>query len=117
MIQVKRIYEPKSRSDGVRVLVDRLWPRGLTKAKAGIDEWAKSLSPSAKLRQWFRHDPSRWEEFKRRYIQELERDAVAVSRLADQARRSLITFVYGAQDEIHNNAVVLKAYIEKWLRR
>jgi len=113
MIKLKRAYEARSESDGLRILVDHLWPRGLKKEHAGIAEWEKEVSPSTELRQWFQHDPAKWEEFRKRYFKELQGRAQAVSRLAEKARRETITFVYGARDERHNNAVALKEYIEK----
>ena len=113
MIKLRRAYEAKACGDGFRILVDRLWPRGLTKDKAGIDEWPKEVSPSTALRQWFSHDPARWREFKKRYFQELEAREEAVSRLAEKARQGTVTFVYGAKDSLHNNAAALKEYIEK----
>jgi uncharacterized protein YeaO (DUF488 family) len=113
MIKLKRAYEPKSMDDGLRILVDHLWPRGVAQEQAGIDQWQKDIAPSTQLRQWFKHDPARWEEFKGRYFKELEGRPEAVARLAARARRGAVTFVYGARDKLHNNAVALKEYIEK----
>ncbi len=111
-IQLKRAYEPPSRDDGVRVLVDRLWPRGLRKADAGIDHWLKDVAPSHELRRWFGHDPERWREFRRRYKAELKRNREAVDALRAIARQGRITLVYAAHDEAHNQAVVLKELLD-----
>jgi uncharacterized protein YeaO (DUF488 family) len=106
-VSIKRVYDPPEASDGRRVLVDRLWPRGLAKAKARVDHWAKDLAPSAALRRWFGHDPAKWPEFRRRYRAELRAHADAVAELARGARRGRVTLLYAASDERHNNAVVL----------
>jgi uncharacterized protein YeaO (DUF488 family) len=109
-IQIKRAYDPPAKSDGYRVLVDRVWPRGVRKDDLKLDEWAKDLAPSTKLRQWFGHDPERWREFRKRYQGELkEPDAkAAIRRVMDAAKGSrTITLVYSAKDEEHNQAVVL----------
>lgn len=111
-IKIKRVYEEPLDSDGERVLIDRLWPRGLTKEKAKIDLWIKEIAPSTELRKWFRHEPAKWEEFKRRYLKELIDNEVVVSRLKDLTKGKIITLVYGAKDEAHNNAVVLKEFLE-----
>jgi uncharacterized protein YeaO (DUF488 family) len=108
MIAVKRAYDPPTESDGVRVLVDRLWPRGVTKAAAKIDRWMKDLAPSGELRKWFGHDPARWEEFRRRYHKELAGQADALAELRKLARGGTVTLVYAARDTEHNDAVVLK---------
>lgn len=115
-ISVKRVYEPAAKTDGRRILVDRLWPRGLKKEDAAIDLWAKELAPSTKLRQWFGHDPARWECFRHRYAGELDTMADNWRSLAEQAMRHHITLLFGARDEEHNNAVALKAYLDAWLR-
>jgi uncharacterized protein YeaO (DUF488 family) len=107
-IRLKRAYEPRSTDDGTRVLVDRLWPRGVSKAEAAIDEWLKELAPSTELRQWFGHDPERWEEFRRRFVKELGRHRYESARLRDLARMGRDTLVYAAHDELHNDAVVLR---------
>jgi uncharacterized protein YeaO (DUF488 family) len=107
-VQVKRAYEPAEPADGVRILVDRLWPRGVSKAKAALDDWMKEIAPSATLRQWFGHDPARWSEFKRRYRAELRQHADALDRIRGLAKDHTVTLVYGAQDEAHNDAVVLR---------
>lgn len=110
-IQIKRVYEKPSADDGKRILVDRLWPRGLTKEKARIDIWMKNIAPSTELRQWFGHDPSKWEEFKRRYSEELRTNKVTVAELTEQIKKGKTTLVYGAKDELHSHAVVLKDYL------
>ncbi len=113
MIQLKRIYEPYSKSDGYRVLVDRLWSRGLTKEKAKVDLWLKDIAPSTELRKWFGHDPLKWNEFKKRYYAELQKNSEVVSKLVELLKNGKVTIVYGAKDEEHNDAVVLKEYLEK----
>ena len=112
MIRVKRAYEPPSGDDGERVLVDRLWPRGISKERAGIDLWLKEAGPSTELRRWFGHDPSRWEEFRRRYWAELSEKPDLMRILKEKAGQGVITLVYGARDELHNNAVALKIFLE-----
>ena len=107
-VQLKRVYEPAAPEDGVRVLVDRLWPRGLRKADAAIDHWMKNIAPSTELRQWFGHDPERWPEFRRRYTRELQQQATAVDELRELARGGRVTLVFAAHDEAHNDAVVLR---------
>jgi uncharacterized protein YeaO (DUF488 family) len=107
-VRLKRAYEAPATTDGVRILVDRLWPRGVRKADAAIDEWAKDLAPSAPLRKWFGHDPARWPEFQHRYAAELGRHAEALERLRALARKGPITLVYSARDQVHNDAVVLR---------
>jgi uncharacterized protein YeaO (DUF488 family) len=107
-IRLKRAYESPSAEDGRRVLVDRLWPRGVKKADATIDHWVKDLSPSTELRKWFGHDPARWQEFRRRYTVELRQRTDGLDRLRDLARRGPITLVYGARDEMHNGAILLR---------
>lgn len=111
-IQIKRVYEEPNRTDGQRVLIDRLWPRGLTKEKAKVDLWLKDIAPSTQLRQWFGHDPSKWNEFKKRYHNELRGNIPAVSKLEDLTKKGKVTLIYGAKDEEHNDAVVLKEYLE-----
>ena len=113
MLQVKRVYEERSGSDGVRILVDRLWPRGISKEKAGIDLWMKELAPSDELRRWFGHDPSRWEEFKTRYRKELAEKVKLISILRDMDRKGTVRLIYAAKDIHHNNAEVLKEVIER----
>ena len=106
-IEVKRVYEPASRTDGTRILVDRLWPRGLSKEDAAIDHWCKELAPSTALRQWFGHKPERWEEFRKRYKAELAEAPEALAELRGFARKGPITLLFAAHDELHNNAVVI----------
>lgn len=107
-VKLKRAYESPTDSDGKRVLVDRLWPRGVTKTDAAIDYWAKELAPSTELRKWFAHDPSRWEEFGRRYAAEINEHREEFDRLRDLALKGPITLVYAARDETHNDAVILR---------
>ncbi len=117
VIRIKRVYDPPDPSDGLRVLVDRLWPRGLKREEARIDEWRKELAPSDELRRWFGHDPRRWEEFQKRYREELLEKGEALYGLLGLAKRGKVTLVYGARDPEHNNAVVLKALLEELQRR
>jgi uncharacterized protein YeaO (DUF488 family) len=115
-IQVKRVYEPASANDGVRVLVDGLWPRGLSKTAAAVDLWLKDIGPSRALRQWFNRDPSRWNEFKQRYAEELDalgERSPAVRALAGAVRRGRVTLLFGARDTRHNVAVALHAYLTR----
>jgi len=114
-IRLKRAYEPASARDGYRVLVDRLWPRGISKKQAKLDEWAKELAPSGQLRQWFGHEPSRFPEFRRRYIDELRADAPRLKELRRRARMRTLTLVYSAHDSEHNDAVVLAEVLRRGL--
>jgi uncharacterized protein YeaO (DUF488 family) len=107
-IRLKRAYEPPSRADGTRVLIDRLWPRGVTKTKAAIDHWFRDLAPSTELRKWFGHDPARWDEFRQRYTAELMRQGDLLERLLRLASETPVTLIYGARDEQHNDAAVVK---------
>ena len=107
-IKLKRAYEPPAAGDGTRILVDRLWPRGVKKAAAAIDMWAKDIAPSTELRQWFGHETNRWEEFCHRYVAELEQKSDLVNELRSLARSGQITLVFGAHDQAHNDAVVLR---------
>jgi uncharacterized protein YeaO (DUF488 family) len=107
-VTIKRAYEPPSPHDGTRILVDRLWPRGIKRAHAGISQWMKEIAPSNELRKWFGHDPARWEEFRRRYKAELTGKRELVGRLRQLAAESRLTLVYSAHDEAHNQAVVLR---------
>ncbi len=107
-IHIKRAYEAPSPDDGARILVDRLWPRGLKKTDAAISQWMKDVAPSAELRKWFRHDPKRWEEFRHRYERELEAKNELLRELKDLAKQGPVTLVYSAHDEEHNQAVVLR---------
>jgi uncharacterized protein YeaO (DUF488 family) len=110
-IQLKRIYEPYSKEDGYRILVDRLWPRGFTKEKAALDLWLKEIAPSTELRKWFGHDPEKWKEFQKKYRLELKQNKEAVDRLRDYITRGKVTLLYGAKDEEHNEAQVIKDFI------
>ena len=112
-IHLKRVYDPPAKEDGYRVLVDRLWPRGLRKDEARIDLWLKDIAPSAELRRWFGHDPDRWQEFKRRYFRELKQQGDALSALKQRARAGGLTLLYAAKDTENNNAAALKEYLEK----
>ncbi len=107
-VRLKRAYDPPSDDDGVRVLVDRLWPRGLRKSAAAIDYWMKDVAPSTELRRWFGHEPGRWSEFRRRYRFELSRKPEVVSELEALARKGPVTLVFAARDTLHNEAVVLR---------
>ena len=112
MIQLKRVYEKPSRRDGVRILVDRLWPRGLTKECAALDLWLKDVAPSTELRKWFGHDPAKWKEFQVRYRKELREKKDALKLLKEKSKEHTVTMVYGARDEEHNEALVLKNILE-----
>ena len=114
-LQVKRVYDPPSKDDGIRVLVDRLWPRGLTKTTAAVDLWLKDIAPSVTLRRWFNHDPSpsRWSEFTQRYHEELDDKKTAIAALSGAIRRGRVTLLFGARDPDHNNAVALFSYLDR----
>jgi uncharacterized protein YeaO (DUF488 family) len=107
-VRIKRAYEAPSAGDGTRVLIDRLWPRGISKAEAAVDHWMKEIAPSTELRKWFGHDPARWEEFRRRYRSELKDHGDDLDRLRELAREGVVTLIYGARDEAHNDAVVVR---------
>jgi uncharacterized protein YeaO (DUF488 family) len=115
-IAVKRVYEPAAKSDGYRVLVDRVWPRGLKKEDAALDIWARDLAPSTALRRWFGHDPARWEGFRHRYASELDARKMLWQQLLTQAERHRVTLLFGAKDEDHNQAVALKMYLDTWIK-
>ena len=110
-LKLKRVYEPSDKNDGTRILIDRLWPRGMTKAKADVDIWLKELAPSAELRKWFGHDPDKWTEFKKRYRAELEENDEQLARLREEIKKGAVTLLYGAKDEEHNDAVVLAEFL------
>ena len=110
-IQTKRVYDPREQGDGVRVLVDRLWPRGMTKENLHADLWLKDIAPSDDLRKWFAHDPSRWSEFKKRYCAELDEKPQLVQQLVDRAATGTLTLLFSARDTAHNQAVALKEYL------
>lgn len=112
-IRIKRVYEQPDEHDGRRILVDRLWPRGLTKEKASIDLWLKDIAPSTELRKWFSHNTDRWEEFKERYLAELKENSEQIRILKHELDKDIVTLVYGAKDEKHNQAVVIQENI--WL--
>jgi uncharacterized protein YeaO (DUF488 family) len=110
-VKLKRAYEPPAAEDGTRILVDRLWPRGIKKADAAIDLWMKDVAPSTGLRQWFGHETDRWQEFRRRYVDELRHKSNLLDELRALARRGPITLVFGAHDQTHNDAVVLREFL------
>ena len=107
-IRVKRVYEEPDKEDGTRILVDRLWPRGLTKEKAKVDLWLKDVAPSTELRKWFAHDAAKWAEFQRRYHEELKRNKEQLLLLKQEATKGTTTLVYAARDQLHNEAVILQ---------
>jgi uncharacterized protein YeaO (DUF488 family) len=107
-IKIKRVYEQPDKDDGRRILVDRLWPRGLTKEKASVDLWLKDIAPSTELRKWYGHDPNKWEEFKERYLSELKGNSEQIWLLKQEMEKGVVTLVYGAKDEEHNEAVVIQ---------
>ena len=111
-VRVKRVYEEPAKADGRRVLVDRIWPRGLKKAEARVDEWLKEIAPSTGLRKWFGHDPARWKEFKKRYAAELDDQRKKVEELVQEAGKRTVTLLFSAKDIEHNNAVALKKYLQ-----
>jgi uncharacterized protein YeaO (DUF488 family) len=110
-LRVKRAYEPAAADDGTRLLVDRLWPRGLSRDKAEVSDWLKDIAPSTALRQWFGHDPERWPDFQRRYEAELQQHSSELDRIRALAKKQTVTLVYGAHDELHNNAVALRNFL------
>jgi len=112
-VKLKRAYEAPAKSDGCRVLVDRLWPRGISKDELRLDDWLKEVAPSAGLRKWFGHDPTKWGAFKDRYFRELDEQSEAVGRLLARGRAGTVTLVFGAKDVYHNDAVALKEYLER----
>ena len=116
-VRLKRAYEPAVPADGYRVLIDRLWPRGLTRERAKLDTWERELPPSTALRQWFGHDPSRFEEFRRRYVEELRGQRPRLAALRHRARDGTLTLVYSARDAEHNDAVVLAEVLRRGLPR
>jgi uncharacterized protein YeaO (DUF488 family) len=116
MVRVKRVYESPSEEDGIRILVDRLWPRGFSKARAEVDLWLRDLAPSPALRAWFEHDPAKWDEFRRRYRMELSRRLDELEPIIEASRTDTITLVYSARDEEHNAAVALREYLREHAR-
>jgi uncharacterized protein YeaO (DUF488 family) len=117
LIRLKRIYEQPSDHDGFRVLVDRLWPRGLRKNEVRLDLWLKEIAPRDELRKWFSHDPEKWEEFRKCYLEELELKEEYVQKLMDKAKETDLTLLYAAKNEDLNNAAVLKEYLDSRLKR
>jgi uncharacterized protein YeaO (DUF488 family) len=115
-VRLKRAYESPARSDGYRVLIDRIWPRGVSKEQAHLDEWARELAPSSELRRWFGHDPARFAEFRRRYLDELKAQKEKLRELRRRAREETLTLVYGARDTEHNDAVVLAELLRRGRR-
>ena len=114
MIKIERIYSnPRENNSSFRILVDRLWPRGLSKDKVKVDLWQKDIAPSNSLRKWFGHDEKKWNEFKRRYFEELEKNSESVNKILDKVKEGSITLLYGAKEEKFNNAVALKEYLEE----
>ena len=111
-IRVKRVYEEPEESDGRRILVDRLWARGLSKEKAKVDVWVKEIAPSTELRRWYGHDPNKWTEFKSRYAAELETNPGQVEDILGEIQAGIVTFLYSSKEEQLNNAVALKEYVE-----
>lgn len=109
---IKRVYEKPGKEDGLRILVDRLWPRGLTKEKAAVGLWLKEIAPTTELRKWFGHDPEKWNEFKKKYVAELKKNKEPVSLLKEKIKEGKVTIVYAAKDQEHNEALVLLNYIE-----
>jgi uncharacterized protein YeaO (DUF488 family) len=111
-IRIKRVYEPAAPADGARVLVDRIWPRGMTREDAHIDAWIKEIAPSSALRRWFGHDPEKWPEFRARYSAELKKNPAIGELWEMAAKKKTITLLYGAKDSLHNNAVVLRDFLQ-----
>jgi uncharacterized protein YeaO (DUF488 family) len=116
MNQLKRVYEKPSRKDGLRILVDRLWPRGLTNEQAALKLWLKDVAPSRELRKWFGHDPAKWKQYQARYRKELGEKKDALKQLKEMSKEHTVTLVYGARDEEHNEALVLKMILESHSR-
>ena len=112
LIQIKRAYDAPSRHDGFRILVERLWPRGLTKARVAVDLWLKDVAPSPELRKWFGHDPAKWKQFEQRYWKELHAQTEAVALIRQRIKQGTVTLVYAARDEEHNGALALKKFLE-----
>lgn len=113
LVRIKRVYDKPERTDGTRILVDRLWPRGLTKQKAKVDEWLKEMGPSTELRKWFGHDPKRWVEFAKKYRAELRSKKDLLNYIKAATRKGVVTLVYGAKDTDHNEAVILQQQLNK----
>jgi uncharacterized protein YeaO (DUF488 family) len=111
-LSIKRVYEAPAETDGTRILVDRLWPRGLSKERAQVDLWLREVAPSDELRHWFDHDPAKWDEFQTRYRDELRSAAAALQQIREHLQQGPVTLLYGAKDEVHNQAVVLQQYLQ-----
>lgn len=116
-VKLKRVYESPAKEDGTRILVDRLWPRGLTKQKANVDIWLKEIAPSTELRRWFHHDPEKWKEFKKRYRRELKSRSEQFKVLQRELKMGTLTLVYSAKDEEHNEALVLRELLNHYLKK
>jgi len=116
-IRIKRVYEEPSQGDGYRVLVDRVWPRGMSKERAAVDEWLKDIAPSTELRKWFGHRHDRWDEFRSAYFEELDNHQEALDHLARHARQGTVTLVFGAKNEEHNNAVVIQERLRRMTKK
>lgn len=112
-LRIKRVYDPVDSEDGFRVLIDRLWPRGLSKEKAKLDLWLKEIAPSTELRQWFNHDPAKWPEFRQRYFSELDSREEEVKEIRARAEKGRVTLLYAARDTEHNQALVLRDYLQR----
>ena len=117
MLKLKRAYDPAAKTDGSRILVERLWPRGLSKAEVHVDAWLKEVAPSTDLRKWFGHDPEKWPQFRQRYFRELDARPEAWQPIVSKARRGLVTLIYSSHDTLHNNAVALQEYLQAKARR
>lgn len=117
MIQLKRVYEPADAADGVRFLIERLWPRGMRRDSLQLDAWIKDAAPGTELRQWFSHDPAKWKEFQRRYFAELDAKPEALAPIRAAARKGTVTLLFSSHDEEHNNAVALKMYLSAHRRK
>jgi uncharacterized protein YeaO (DUF488 family) len=117
MLKLKRAYDPAAKADGTRILVERLWPRGLSRAKVHVDTWLKDVAPSTDLRKWFGHDPEKWPQFRERYFRELDARPEAWQQILSKARRGLVTLIYSSHDTLHNNAVALREYLQAKARR
>jgi uncharacterized protein YeaO (DUF488 family) len=116
MIKIKRIYDQPSAKDGFRILVDRMWPRGLSKARAKVDLWLREIAPSSELRKWYGHDPEKWGEFKNRYFKEIEKKGGELDLIINKAREGPVTFLFSSREEKLNNAVALKQFLEEQLQ-
>ncbi|MGK5594440.1 MAG: DUF488 domain-containing protein [Parachlamydiaceae bacterium] len=116
MIKLKRVYDPPEKTDGIRIFIERLWPRGIKKTHLQVDDWNKEVAPSTELRKWFSHDPAKWEQFQKKYSAELDANPASWSPILDAIARGTVTLIYSSHDEEHNSAVCLKNYLEKKIR-